>query len=246
MPVSLTAKRTVAWSSLCCARVTRTTISPRSVNLTALPTRFRRTCPSRPASPRTARGTSAWMSEASSSPLAAARGAWTTIASSRTALRLNSRTSSSSLPASILEKSRMSLMTVSRFSEQRRTVVRKSRCSGLRGVSRRRSVMPKMPFIGVRISWLMLARNSDLSRAWSRAASRACWSASSTPLRSVTSRRAAMASRCPPSSTSLTASSSGKLDPSRRRPTSSPRGPRPGSSSGTSRRTSWPTTSAGG
>ena len=33
--------------------------------------------------------------------------------------------------------------------------------------------MPMMPFIGVRISWLMLARNSDLARveasAWSRA-----------------------------------------------------------------------------
>ena len=41
-------------------------------------------------------------------------------------------------------------------------------------VSSSRSVMPMTPFIGVRISWLMLARNSDFSRADSSAASRAC------------------------------------------------------------------------
>ena len=39
-----------------------------------------------------------------------------------------------------------------------------SRCSVLSSVSRSSSVMPMTPFIGVRISWLMLARNSLL--AW--------------------------------------------------------------------------------
>ena len=34
----------------------------------------------------------------------------------------------------------------------------------VRSVSRASSVMPMMPFIGVRISWLMLARNSLLAR----------------------------------------------------------------------------------
>ena len=34
---------------------------------------------------------------------------------------------------------------------------------GVRGVSRSRPVMPMTAFIGVRISWLMLARNSDLA-----------------------------------------------------------------------------------
>ena len=35
-------------------------------------------------------------------------------------------------------------------------------------VSRSSSVMPMMPFMGVRISWLMLARNSLLARLQSR------------------------------------------------------------------------------
>ena len=38
--------------------------------------------------------------------------------------------------------------------------------------------MPITPFIGVRISWLMLARNSDFSREFSSAASRARTSSS--------------------------------------------------------------------
>jgi len=48
-----------------------------------------------------------------------------------------------------------------------------SRCSGERPVSRRSRVIPMTPFIGVRISWLMFATNSDLSREDSRAAWRA-------------------------------------------------------------------------
>ena len=41
---------------------------------------------------------------------------------------------------------------------------RYSRCSGFRSDSRTTSVNPMMPFMGVRISWLMLARNSLLAR----------------------------------------------------------------------------------
>src|ERR1039458_9122350 len=37
-------------------------------------------------------------------------------------------------------------------------------CSWFRGVSRSRPDMAMMPFMGVRISWLMLARNSALAR----------------------------------------------------------------------------------
>ena len=48
-----------------------------------------------------------------------------------------------------------------------------SRCSAVSGVSSSSRVMPMTPFIGVRISWLMLARNSDLSREPSSAAWRA-------------------------------------------------------------------------
>ena len=48
--------------------------------------------------------------------------------------------------------------------------------------------MPRMPFIGVRISWLMLARNSLLARLAASAASFAFCSSACAFLRSVTSR----------------------------------------------------------
>ena len=48
-----------------------------------------------------------------------------------------------------------------------------SRCRGDMLVVSSRSFMPSTPLSGVRISWLMLARNSDLMRAASSAASRA-------------------------------------------------------------------------
>ncbi len=47
--------------------------------------------------------------------------------------------------------------------------------------------MPMTPFIGVRISWLMLARKSDLSRDASVALSRASDMAASAPASAVTS-----------------------------------------------------------
>ena len=49
--------------------------------------------------------------------------------------------------------------------------------------------MPMMPFIGVRISWLMLARNSLLARLACSAASFAFCSSSSARLRSVISEK---------------------------------------------------------
>ena len=66
--------------------------------------------------------------------------------------------SSSSLPASILEKSRMSLRIDSSESADDLTMFWYSRCSAVRSVLSSSSVMPRMPFIGVRISWLILAR----------------------------------------------------------------------------------------
>ncbi len=65
----------------------------------------------------------------------------------------------------------MSLMTVSSESAELLTRPRYSRCRGVSSVSRASSVMPMMPFIGVRISWLMLARNSLLARLAASAAS---------------------------------------------------------------------------
>jgi len=65
-------------------------------------------------------------------------------------------------------------MTASSESADARTNSRYSRCSRVNPVSRASSVMPMMPFIGVRISWLMLARNSLLARLAASAASLAC------------------------------------------------------------------------
>ena len=62
-------------------------------------------------------------------------------------------------PASIFEKSRMSLMTASRS----RRLYHRAGIALLGGqlVSSISSVMPMMPFMGVRISWLMLARKGS-------------------------------------------------------------------------------------
>ena len=54
----------------------------------------------------------------------------------------------------------MSLRMPSSASAELLTIVRYSRCSATSGVSSASSVMPMMPFSGVRISWLMFARNS--------------------------------------------------------------------------------------
>ena len=78
--------------------------------------------------------------------------------------------SSSSLPASIFEKSRMSLMMPSRPSPLDRMVSTYSRCCGVSLVSSSRLVMPITPFMGVRISWLMLARKVLLARPAASAA----------------------------------------------------------------------------
>ena len=114
MPVSVTSKRTSAESGRLLGRARTCTItSPRSVNLTALPTRFSRTWRSRPGSPADRAGTSGRPVAASSRPLACARSASSPTTSSTASRRSKSVTSSSSLPASILEKSRMSLMIAS-------------------------------------------------------------------------------------------------------------------------------------
>src|SRR5215208_1918443 len=64
-------------------------------------------------------------------------------------------------------------MMVSRFSPEPCTVLAYSCCSGVSSVSSRSSDMPMIPFMGVRISCDMLARNSILARLASSASSRA-------------------------------------------------------------------------
>ena len=67
------------------------------------------------------------------------------------------------------------------------TMPRYSRCRVSSGVSSTMSVMPMIPFIGVRISWLMFARNSLFMRLALSAASLACISARVACFWSVTS-----------------------------------------------------------
>ena len=55
-------------------------------------------------------------------------------------------------------------MITSRFCPLSRIVSVYSRCVASSGVSSNRLVMPMTPFIGVRISWLIVARNADF--AW--------------------------------------------------------------------------------
>ena len=50
-------------------------------------------------------------------------------------------------------------MTLISDSPERRTVFAYSLCSALSSVSRRSPVIPITPFMGVRISWLIVARN---------------------------------------------------------------------------------------
>ena len=152
MPVSATVICTVCTSSLFSFTLTCSETSPFCVNLMALPTRLRTTCRSRRPSPVTHSGTSGAISQISSSALSSARKASVCSVSSRQFLRLKSTFSNSTLPASIFEKSRMSLMTVSSVLDERSMVSRYSRCSGLSSVSRASSVMPITPFSGVRIS----------------------------------------------------------------------------------------------
>ena len=79
------------------------------------------------------------------------------------------------LPASILEKSSTSLMTWSRALALSTAASANSRWRGSRRVCASNSTMPRMPLNGVRISWLMLARNSLLALLARLACSAAAW-----------------------------------------------------------------------
>ena len=65
----------------------------------------------------------------------------------------------------------MSLMTSSRATPERRTVSSSDCCLADRLVLSSSSVIPRTPFSGVRISWLMLARNLDFATLAASAAS---------------------------------------------------------------------------
>ena len=82
----------------------------------------------------------------------------------------------------------MSLISSTISSPDRVTWIASARWSSSSVVSSSSFVRPSTPFIGVRISWLMLARNADFVFDASTAASRAAASSADARLRSVTSR----------------------------------------------------------
>ena len=94
-------------------------------------------------------------------------------------------------------------------------MIRYSRCSSRSDVSSRSSAIPITAFIGVRISWLMLARKSLLARLAASAASLAARSSSATRFCSVTSR--AIAYTRPSWGTGVEFQESQRKDPSLQR-----------------------------
>ena len=146
-----------------------TEMEPRSVNFSAFPNRLSRTCPRRMESPKSSRGTPSSTSTVMRKPFSWARCDTRSVVVLTTSSTLNRVGCSSSFPASILEKSRMSFTRAKSevpaswifstypfwcaFSPSRR-----SRCES-----------PMMAFMGVWISWLMVARNIDFAAAASTA-----------------------------------------------------------------------------
>ena len=90
----------------------------------------------------------------------------------------NGASSSSMRPASIFEKSSTSSMMRSSAAAELRTVPTRRFWRSFRGSRSSSSAVPTTPFIGVRISWLIVARKVDLAWLAASASSRAVWAAS--------------------------------------------------------------------
>ena len=191
MPVSRTSTRRRSPASVTSSARTRTATSPRSVNLIALPTRFNSTCSMRSPSPSSRPGGSAGgsMRRVRPLPCAACPIRLSTLASR--AARSKGRGSRRNWPASILDRSSTSLRMASSDWPALRM---RSTMSRWLGASCSRSstwARPSTAFIGVRISWLMWARNSLLA-ALAAAAAAEAWRR-----RSSISMRAEMSSTMP-------------------------------------------------
>ena len=203
MPVSSTLKMMRLAQVLC----TLTRTWPMSVNLMALPTRLCSIWRRRAASPTTMQGEGSCTSRRRGKPFSAAVTASSDTTSSTTACRSNGAWSIASLPASMREKSSTSLMMPSRCSPERSISARCSRDS-FRTPGRGGSfwptnrARPRMPCSGVRISWLMVARNWSLTALWRCAnlsASARSWAMRSVVKRSHSSSVMRRAERSPSS-----------------------------------------------
>ena len=186
-PVSVTSARSRTAPSPAGDWVSVSVTPPRAVNLIALERKFSSTWRSRLASPLTKPP-----GRASSSSVRPLAPAWpdssSTIAAASCA-GSNGAGSSSTAAASSREKSSTLLTRSSRValaSPIRRTWRASSPSS--RGEPRSRPAKPMMALSGVRSSWVMLARKSDLAAAAASASSRASISLASSSLRVWASR----------------------------------------------------------
>ena len=167
--------------------VARTNTSPRSVNFTAFEPRLVSTCASRVGSPaQRLRHVGVARDRSAPGPCRGPPGRARRPPGRRPGGPRSRAARAPAGPASILEKSRMSLMTLSRARLATCTPEESRSCSASRPVRSSRSLRPMTPLRGVRISWLMVARNSDFCREASMAASRAAASSASARSRSAT------------------------------------------------------------
>mmetsp|Transcript_30580 Transcript_30580/g.78029 ORF Transcript_30580/g.78029 Transcript_30580/m.78029 type:complete len:390 (-) Transcript_30580:1641-2810(-) len=168
--------------------LTSTATSPCSVNLTALDSRLASTWRRRMGSASTACvAASSSIAYDSASPLRSASGATISMHASTVVRRLTGSRCSSIAPWSSLQKSRMSPRMDSRLLPDSRMVSASSRCSGVSADASSSCAVAIMPLSGVRISWLMLARNMDLASVAVSAATLASSSRRSSSLRRMSS-----------------------------------------------------------
>ncbi|MNF76215.1 hypothetical protein D3C84_583220 [compost metagenome] len=152
--------------------VTRRSTRPKRVNLRALDSRLLTTWRTRVGSPITSPGSCGSIRQVSSTPGEAFCDSRLAVSSTRVP-RSKGICSSSSWPASNLDRSRMSLSSSTSTLPESWAICSWRRCSLLSGPSRARSSIPSRPLSGVRISWLMLARKAARALAISSAVLRA-------------------------------------------------------------------------
>ena len=174
MPVSLIANSNRIFSCVCSRTFTCTFTLPFCVNLIALPVRLMITCVRRMWSPTTTSGTSSSQVKDNSRFCSFALPVSITITDCKVSRTLKVCASIAIMPASIFDISRMSLMLVSRFSPADFMVFTNSFSSAPSFLLDNRSEKPMMAFMGVRISWLILARKASFNLPDSSAFSVAC------------------------------------------------------------------------
>ena len=194
MPVSRTSTRTRPRLPSRPTHVTATVTPPCAVNFNALATRFVTTWRMRWASPMTRRDTLSLHSISSRSPFSWAIRPSASTASSTVRARSIGAGWMRRRPASILAKSSRSSTSASRASPERWIMETISCPSASRSELESSAAPPMMLLSGVRISWLMLARNSLLARLDASAASLAASMACRARRRSRASRACAVRS----------------------------------------------------